>query len=259
MYITIRGNILTFGVVASCFLLQRINAFVATSSSTGTSSSSFTFMSKNNLHRSVTSKPSHSTKLFGYIAADSSDEVLEFKEGGVGFTEDNAILMFGKVDRKGSAIATDMKHYSQVSSLGDISKLSGVTVLCKGSGNELYENPGLGTEKKIILAPLEAVSKSLESMENSGEKSKKVSINFTGGEDLMVHEVLEGVQRLVSGMDISSSSVEFRSLCDSSFPSEKCSVVALSFAGGSDTTEDIYWHEDQWWTLSEENLTVLDE
>ncbi len=198
------------------------------------------------------------TKLFAYIAADSTDEDYDAKQGGVGLAEDNAILMLGKVDRKGGATATGLKHYTVVSTFDDkeIEK-NGVSVICQGSGTETYSDPGQGTEKNIILSPLGAVADALNNVDQGAisKESKKICINFTGGDDLMVHEVLEGVQSLVSELNLSmDNSIEFRSLCYSDFPVDKCSVVALSVPGGSELSENVYWHEGKWWTLLERDL-----
>lgn len=198
------------------------------------------------------------TKLYGYIAADAEEEVVDMKQGGVGLAQDNAILMLGKVDKKGAAIATDLKRYTELSTLdGSQLEKNGVSVVCKGEGLEQYKDPGQSTETNIILAPFEAVSKALDAVDESvnSNDSKKISINFTGGDDMIVNEVLISVQTLVESLDLSNS-IEFRSLCYGKFPADKCSVAVLSFAGGSDSTEDVYWHEGQWWTLSEDNLNT---
>ena len=218
------------------------------------------FMPSSSLSSSILK---NSNRLFAYIAADSADEDFDTKQGGVGLAEDNAILMIGKVDRKGVATATDLKLYTTVSSLDDITKVDGVSIICQGNGVEVYQDPGQDTEKNIILSPLDAVSNALSNVNEGAisKESKKICINFTGGDDLMVHEVLEAVQNLVSGLDLSmENSIEFKSLCDGSFPPEKCSVVALSVAGGSaEGSENVYWHEGKWWTLLESNLNTAEE
>lgn len=234
--------------------MQNVQAFAP-------SSSSLTFLqSTADAKTSSTTTPTtttSNTKLFGLIAADVEEEENDMKQGGVGLAQDCAILILGNVDKNGMPTATEMKRYNKVSSASSLS--DGATVLCKGSGDELYQDPGLGIDKTIILAPLDAVEKALVSIENKSSSSGKISINFTGGDDLMLHEVLEAVQNLVSGMDLYKNKVEFRSLCHTSFPMEKCSVAALQLSDDSGASSDTYWHEGQWWNLSEDELNTNQE
>jgi hypothetical protein len=197
-----------------------------------------------------------STKLQGYIAADSTDEEVDMTLGGVGLAEQSALLMIGNVDKKGGAIANDLKRYTDVSELKEQSfEKHGVTVLSTGEGMELYKDPGSGSEKTIILAPLEAIENALVSIDdNAAKDAKKILINFTGGDDLMVHEVLDSVE--IAAASLNLPKIEFRSLCHKSFPAEKCCVAILKVSSESDLTEDIYWHEGNWWTLRKENLNT---
>lgn len=188
--------------------------------------------------------------LHGYIENDSTDEMIDPKAGGIGLAMDNAIVISGNVDKKGTAIAQEMKHYTKVRKT-DLSSL-GAKVICKGEGEELYKDPGLSVETIISLAPLSAVTDALNSIE-SADKTGKIFVNFAGGDDLMVHEVLAGVQQMVSGLEISSK-VQFRSLCEPSFPMEKCGVVAVSVDGESEG--QIYYNEGEWYTLSEDDINT---
>lgn len=227
-----------FLVLLSCILLGSIEAFMQLPLS----------------HPTI-----KTTKLQGYIAADSTDEEVDWTLGGVGLAQNNAIVMIGKVDKKGEVTATDMTRYTELSTF-DENNLGkkGISVVCKGEGIELYQDPGLGTQTTIVLAPLEAISNALDAVDKpvASKDAKKILINFAGGDDLMVHEVLEGVRRLSSSLSFpKDQAIEFRSLCHNSFPVEKCSVVVLSVAGGSGpVNENVYWHEGKWWTLLEENL-----
>lgn len=202
------------------------------------------------------------SQLFGYIAADATEEEFDAKQGGVGLAQDNAIVIIGKVDKKGNAIATDMKRYTKLTESSDGGSGSGISVVCKGSGTELYQNPGLGTDKVITLAPFEAVSEAIMSgtaaADGATDGATKISIHFAGGDDLLVHEVLESTRSLVSSLELTSkcNSIEFRSMCHASFPVDKCSVVVLAIKGGSDAMENVYWHEGQWWALLEDHLNT---
>lgn len=189
------------------------------------------------------------TQLNAYIESDSVDE--GFEGGGLELAVDNAILISGSVDKKGKAIAKEMKHYTKVSK-SDIGNF-GCKVICKGDGQEIYKDPGLSSEKIIALAPFTAVENALNAIE-SEDKSGAISINFTGGDDLMVHEVLGSVEKIVSGLGLSSK-VEFRSLCEPSFPMEKCGVAVVSFDG--DSEGHIYYNDGAWYTLSEDDTISI--
>ena len=205
---------------------------------------------------------STTSKLNGYIAADADEEQVDMSLGGVGLAHESALVMVGNVDRKGSPIATDLLRYTDVTSL-DEKQLGehSISVLCKGEGTEVYQDPGTGTDSTIILAPYEAIAEALTSIDLSvvGKDAKKIVINYCGGEDLLVHEVFGSLQSLLSSLDLpKNQSVQFRSLCHQSFAPEKCGVAVLSIAGGSDFTDNVYWHAGQWYTLLEENLNTTD-
>jgi len=84
----------------------------------------------------------------------------------------------------------------------------------------------------------------------------------------MVHEVMDGVQRMVQGLGITSTSkVALHSLCHSDFPLEKASVTVLALNGEAATPPtstseildsvgrgEVYFHEGKWWTTLQEHL-----
>ncbi len=210
---------------------------------------------------SIVSTPSSSsTRLQGYIAADSSDEVVDEKAGGIGFAMDNIIYISGDVDKKGNAVARDMKHYSKISPC-DISSMN-ADVIGKGDGIEVYEDPGLSTNKSITLAPIDAVEGMLSDL-NQGTSldGKKVLINFAGGDELMVHEVLDGVQKSVVGiesMNVKNKDVEFRSISDDQFPVDKCGVAAIAVSDSA-SEGNIFYIGGEWYTVSEDDVVSYDE
>jgi hypothetical protein len=190
------------------------------------------------------------TQRNAYIEADDNEDGLDPKGSGLGLALDNGISISGSVDSKGTPIAKGMKHYSKVIK-SDISSL-GAKVLCKGEGLEIYQDPGLSTEKSITLAPHNAVKDALSAIE-SQDKDGKIFINFTGGDDLMVHEVLEGVQMMVEGLSLSTN-VEFKTLCEPTFPMDKCGVAAVSVS--DDSNGQIYFNGGEWYTLAEEDVVA---
>ena len=224
------------------------------------------------------------THLYTFIEADSVDDIPEPNPRGVGRAMENAIILSGNVDSKGVAFAQDIEHYRKVipwnGDVGDSSSSSssisgtkeethnpkrGMKVLCKGEGVEIYKDPGETTVKSITLAPISAVENALKSsvlQVDRMESGEKMLITFSGGDDLMVHEVLEGVQNLVQELKETSSSsssswssdgkVQFRSLCEPSFPMEKCGVAAMIV--GNDSDGHVYYNEGKWYTVSQEDL-----
>mmetsp|Transcript_9314 Transcript_9314/g.13920 ORF Transcript_9314/g.13920 Transcript_9314/m.13920 type:complete len:232 (+) Transcript_9314:100-795(+) len=198
--------------------------------------------------RDVLNNPSTSS-LNGYIAADATTEEFDSTASGLGFAADNVISIFGTVDKNGNAIAQEMKHYSKVSPLNDT---SGIKIICKGDGAEIYQDPGLSSSKRITLAPLEAVGNALASVDAGVSTDGKIVISFVGGDDLMVHEVLSGIQQLVDGLDIKDpkKNVEFRSLSDSTFPIDKCGVVVT--AGDSDA----FYIGGQYYAVSDDDIST---
>lgn len=210
--------------------------------------------------RSYYGIPSQNTQLYGYIEADSVDEQLDPKAGGIGLAMDNAITISGSVDSKGNAVPKELKHYSQVIPLDIISASQdmGPKILCTGEGVEIYKDPGETTIRSITLAPISAVENALADVSQGQVEMKsgdKLFITFAGGDDLMVHEVLEGVEKMVKGLSNVASSgnrVEFRSLCEPSFPMEKCGVAAVIV--GKESNGQFYYNEGKWYTVSEDDF-----
>lgn len=194
------------------------------------------------------------THLYGYIEADSVDEELDPKAGGIGLAMDNAIIISGSVDGKGVAVARQIQHYSKVIPLDD-SNMQDIKVLCKGEGIEIYKDPGEATIKSITLAPISAVENALMDAVQVGlESNEKMFVNFSGGDDLMLHEVLDGVQQMVEGLKVASGGdVEFRSLCEPSFPMEKCGVAAM-VVGKTWSNGQVFFNEGKWYTVSEDDM-----
>ena len=112
-----------------------------------------------------------------------------------------------------------MKHYSKVIK-SDISSL-GAKILCNGEGLEIYQDPGHSTENSKTLAHYNTVKDALSAIQPQDNKDRKIFINFTRGDDLMVHEVLEGVQMMVEGLSLSTN-VEFKNLCEPTSPMDRC-------------------------------------
>lgn len=201
---------------------------------------------------------SRKTELRGLIEADiETDSFDDPGQASIQQTKECVSILRGKVQTNKNEInpvAEDLKLYTKLIPLSNQDEVEG-KVLCKGMGTEVYTDPGSSAEKIIIIAPENAVRSALSGIETSPDIGK-LCITFTGGDDLMVHEVLQGVEMMTSGLNLGNGkSIEFRSLCHESFPVEKCGVAAVNVEEGYDGAA--FWHSDQWWTVSEDDGTAI--
>lgn len=121
-----------------------------------------------------------------------------------------------------------------------VETVHGVDILCKGTGKQILED--VGRKANIVLAPSDAVRDALsinEAMDSSSGGDESIVLNFLGGDDLKIFEVIDAVKLMMEGMEMSKSDpkVTFNSLSDNSFPSEVCTVTAVSVNGGADNTD----------------------
>mmetsp|Transcript_10614 Transcript_10614/g.14871 ORF Transcript_10614/g.14871 Transcript_10614/m.14871 type:complete len:259 (-) Transcript_10614:269-1045(-) len=200
----------------------------------------------------------------------------EFDEGlgGVRLAMESAIKIIGTLQKSSPSKVTDigeLLRYTKVTEfqmddVKDAMENSGVTVICTGTGKELYKDPGTSTVKEVEYAPTEAAKAALSSVPAASlSNSKNVVLNFIGGDELILNEVLDGATELLDGLDVGSKAkVAFNSLCDSSFPATMASVTVV--AAGSDGKEsgegvsgsiangEMYFHQGKWWTVVKEDI-----
>lgn len=195
------------------------------------------------------------SSLSGYIAADSTDEVLPPLEALT--LKENPIMIYGSASSSGLS-ANGIKHYSKLTQVTDATMEDG-SLVAVGRGKEVYQDPGMSTEKYIVLAPLEAaqeVMKDLQSKKVNIGKASKWIVTFTGGEDLMVNEVLEAVQMIQEGLSRKGEEpkMEFSSVSSNQFPVDICEIAVFvsSEKNGKDIPY-IYTNNNQWYTLSEQD------
>ena len=222
--------------------------------------------------RTGPSKRKSETQLYDVIAAEAADgEVFDEGLGGVRLAGENAIKVSG-IFENDSVEAKDLTRYIKVTELSDeiISKTGGgITIISTGMGKELYKDPGASTTKEIVYAPLDAVKNALSSVPNASvSNANKVVLNFLGGDDLMIFEVMDAVKTMVDGLDTKKQTeVTFNSLCDSQFPNEVASVTVVATAGNSDDKQltgvdkcilegEIYFHEGKYWTVSDDDINT---
>jgi len=212
---------------------------------------------------SRSSSVSPQTKLWGVIEPDVIDEIIDDGMGGVRLVRESAILLQGNVI-KSIPDATDLKRYKELTLISEEEAMekmdkAGMFIICSGSGKELYQDPGQSTMQNIVLAPIDAASKALATSpdEKKLESAKIVQLNFVGGNQLMVNEVLKGVELLASELGFVSTKTEvtFNSLCHHSFPDTEVSVVVIGMSENT-VEKNVFFHQGKWWTLLEDNIDL---
>ena len=198
-------------------------------------------------HLSV-SKIALKTRHNALIEVKDVEEEIVIEESAIDLTLNTANVMIGTVEA-GNAVPNDFRRFNDVSPL---SNLDGVSILCKGEGTENYVDPGESTEKIVTLAPLEAASQAIKSIQKAPANVKKTYINVAGGDDLMIHEVMDAIKLLTS--ELEESTYEFRSLCHSNFPLGECGIAVI--ATTDDSSGEVYLNGGKWWTLLEKDLNT---
>jgi hypothetical protein len=193
--------------------------------------------------------------------------------GGVRLAEENVIKIMGEVRHKpGSAEsrAMDLVRYTQVttveeSKVKDVLGKFGGKIIATGEGTELYKDPGESLETLVTLGPMAAIKEAFNSAAAAIEE-KSLVINFLGGDDLVLGEVLDATNELVVMMDIATGAkVSFNSVCHSSIPSGTCTVCVVSVGeneaevSGLDESiaaGEVYMRDGVWYTVDKANINA---
>ena len=105
-------------------------------------------------------------------------------------------------------------------------------------------------------------------LKNSVSNASKVLLNFLGGENLVIFDVMDAAKTMVDGLDTKKQTqVTFNSLCHSQFPDEVASVTVVATYGNSDDKQltgvdkciskgEIYVHQDKYWTVSDDDINT---
>lgn len=209
-------------------------------------SSAFTVLPNS---QTATFFPSTTTQLYNVITGSSEEEDVDESLGGVSLAMKNLIKISGKNSEPSS-----MARYSQITTVEE-SAMSNVKILCQGSGREFYQDPGSSVEKRVTYSPIEAVKDALSSNPPLG--NEKIVVNFLGGDDLKVVEVLQAMN-LIEGKN-----VEFHSLSYSEIPEEVCSVTVVSTSentgaedslGKSLEKGEVYSYSGKFYTVLESDI-----
>jgi hypothetical protein len=219
------------------------------------------------LHRT---SPSTSS-LFDVIRASELDNAVDEGEGGVRLAIESAIKIIGVVEHKpGSANPkpSNLLRYTQVQQVSeDQIKAAPIRIVCTGIGKEFYKDPGETTVKEVTYAPLDAVRDALNAA-GSTQDAERLVINFLGGDDLQMSEVLQAAEELVLDLDVKTSAkLSFNSLCYKIFPEEKATLTVVALTGGEDgetplrgvakslAAGELYFHDGMYYSVTEEDKT----
>mmetsp|Transcript_37172 Transcript_37172/g.54372 ORF Transcript_37172/g.54372 Transcript_37172/m.54372 type:complete len:258 (-) Transcript_37172:41-814(-) len=199
-------------------------------------------------------------------------------QGGVRLAMESAIKITGTLEKSSSSppkildIANPTRYTKMTEfNMDDIKatmESSGVTLICTGTGKEMYKDPGSAIEAEITFAPVEAARSALSSTPSASlSNAKNVVLNFVGGDELILNEVLEGAVELIDGLDIGDGlMVNLNSLCHSSFPVDMASVTVVATKGeaasgdegegvaGSVGGGEMYFQQGKWWTVVKEDV-----
>ena len=203
------------------------------------------------------------------IRPEDDDDEWDLTKGGVLLAMDSAVKATGAVSG-GSADATKLLRYGKLTEASDADvdaalAASGSAVVCTGTGAELYKDPGLSTVEEITLGPMDAVAKALSSSPNVAALSgaKKVVINFLGGNDLMMEEVLDAAGLLAQNMgDAAPSKMTFNSISHKDIADGTASVTVMA-AGGGDAdgalgeavaNGEAYFYQGKWYAVLDEKI-----
>jgi len=216
------------------------------------------------------------TKLYRVIpGTNDEEEIMVNDKDYVRLTQESAIKITGEIlyeKKELKALPKELKRYKKVIQINndvfqeEMKKLGNI-VICKGSGKELYSISG--ETKEINYAPIEAAKEAL-SVTETIDNGNNIVINVIGGDGLIMDEVLESIELLGKGLEISRKS-GFNSLCDASFPKELASVTVVATKGNAaNSTEssngivssiingEVYYHEGKWWTVVKEDINEID-
>ncbi|CAB9522660.1 expressed unknown protein [Seminavis robusta] len=211
------------------------------------------------------------TSLFAVIRGDEINNAVSEGAGGVHLARDSAIKITGEVKHKpGSANPkpAELLRYTQFQQVSD-DLASSVKIVCTGRGTEVYRDPGDSTVKDVAYAPHDAVRDALNAA-GSTQDADRLVINFLGGDDLQVMEVLEAVEQLVLNLDVKTKTkITFNSLCHGAFPMEQAALTVVKVEDDSDSEGaeqlkgvekaladgEVYFQDGKYFTVVKEDIT----
>jgi hypothetical protein len=257
-----------------------------------------------NLSGRTSSTPS--TSCLNLIKGEAyGSEPFDENEGGVGLAKRCAIKISGVVTAGDSSSSSSTNSNCEAQELVRYSKLHELSnddtaiksmmekmncqLLYTGKGTELYQDPGKSyriEEKVIQLAPIMAVRDAFASSSSAASSSDEIDdnydelvINFLGGDELIIGEVMEACTLLVNELLDESilrkntkkkKNIKFNSISYTQIPSDVCYVTVIAVGRGGRKSGDgldggvnesiakgeIYIQDGKWWTVTEEDIVT---
>lgn len=229
----------------------------------------------------LTHRPTQSTTTTATTALDMSvirgeDEnatPFDVGSGGVRLAEESAIKISGDVKHKPGSANPKPSELSRYKKLQEVpeSLLNGLKIVCTGRGKENFADPGEGTTKEVTLSPLDAVRDATLNNLGTAQDVDALAINFLGGDDLMITEVLNAVEQLVLNLDVKTSTkITFNSLCHTSLPLGESSLTVVGMSKTSSGSDDekgtlrgaeaslangeVYFRDGTYFTVTKEDI-----
>jgi hypothetical protein len=230
--------------------------------------------------RKISSSSGGGVTSLGVIKGEAfGSEPFDENEGGVGLAKRSAIKILGVSIKGEGSDARELVRYDKLQALDtsvakSMMEKANCQLLCFGTGKETYQDPGKSyrvEEKVIRLAPVEAAKDALSSMMLSSsavairDEGGSVVINFLGGDELIIGEVLKACDLLVDGLEFSTAKTKFtfNSISFTDIPSNVCHVTVIASggkAGGLDGVEqsvargEVYIQDGKWFTVAEGDI-----
>ena len=220
---------------------------------------------------------SSSSQLHVIRGEGEDGEQFDQMSGGVRLAKEAVIKIKGEVKHapgKADAKPVDLLRYNKMTTVDEsqvksvLDKVNG-SILCKGSGKEMYKDPGSGTDKIVALAPHEAIKDALNEA-GSASKAGALVLNFLGGDDMIMMEVCQAANELVLDLDAATKTkIRFHSLSHSSIPAGTCTITAVISSSDDDSSADglsgaekaiasgeLYFRDGQWYTVEEAEINT---
>lgn len=224
-------------------------------------------------HRQSTTTSTSTTALQMSLIKGEDEDATPFDvgAGGVRLAAESAIKVSGDVNHKpGSANPkpAELLRYTKMQEVTDAQVASnGVKIVCSGRGSEDFKDPGDTTNKEVTLSPLDAVRDAMNSAGTTQDVDALV-INFLGGDDLMIMEVLNAVEQLVLNLDVKTNAkISFNSLCHTSIPQGQTTLTVVGIMNGESSSDEtlrgveaslasgeVYFRDGKYFTVVKEDL-----
>ena len=208
------------------------------------------------------------------ISPDDEDFEFDTGLGGVRLAQESAVKMIGTIKHKGGSATASFKELERYRGVKEVSdsqvqevlKKVGGSVICTGSGQELYKDPGDTLEKVVKLGPIEAAEDAWKGATPAVDAAE-IIINVLGGDDLQFLEVKDALELLVPKLAIGKAKVRFNSLCHSSFPMEQVTITAVALPSDASSNGlsgveqavadgEVYFRDGKWWTVIESDINT---